>query len=334
MQKQKVTIYDVARESQVSMATVSRVVNGNSNVRKETRDHVLKVIEDMNYHPNAVAQGLASKKTTTVGLIVPGFTNLHFAELAKGIHDIANMYNYNIILSSIEEDKEEEAKNVIQNLLNKQVDGVIYMANVLTKNTYDTFKNANVPIVLAATVDGNTSLSSVSIDFYKADKEAFNQLYKDGKNNIALVLGNENAYVNKEKRIVAYKEFLKDHNLNYYHVYNGIKTYQDGYNLFDKLKKDKIDGLLATRDLIIAGIINSTIDNQVKIPDDIEFISATSTNISEVVRPKLTSFKQPLYDVGAITMRMLTKLMNEEEIKERQIILPYKLQLGDTTSNQ
>ena len=83
MHKQEVTIYDVAREAKVSMATVSRVVNGNSNVRKETRDRVLEVIKRLHYQPNAVAQGLASKRTTTVGLIVPDLTNLYFAELSR-----------------------------------------------------------------------------------------------------------------------------------------------------------------------------------------------------------------------------------------------------------
>ena len=102
MHKQEVTIYDVAREAKVSMATVSRVINGNSNVRKETRERVEAVINRLHYQPNAVAQGLASKKTTTVGLIVPELTNLYFAELSKGIDDIALLYKYNIIISSIE----------------------------------------------------------------------------------------------------------------------------------------------------------------------------------------------------------------------------------------
>ena len=93
MNKQDVTIYDVAREAKVSMATVSRVVNGNNNVRKETRDRVMEVIKRLHYQPNAVAQGLASKRTTTVGLIVPDLTNLYFAELSKGIDDIAVLYS-------------------------------------------------------------------------------------------------------------------------------------------------------------------------------------------------------------------------------------------------
>ena len=94
-----VTIYDVAREAGVSMATVSRVVNGNKNVKENTRKKVLEVIDRLDYRPNAVARGLASKKTTTVGVVIPNIANAYFATLAKGIDDIADMYKYNIVLA-------------------------------------------------------------------------------------------------------------------------------------------------------------------------------------------------------------------------------------------
>ena len=80
-----VTIYDVAREARVSMATVSRVVNGNQNVKPETRKKVNDVIQRLNYRPNAVARGLASKRTTTVGVIIPGISNIYYSQLARGI---------------------------------------------------------------------------------------------------------------------------------------------------------------------------------------------------------------------------------------------------------
>src|SRR5690625_509886 len=91
-----ITIYDGAREANVSMATVSRVVNGNPNVKPATRKKVLNTIEQLGYRPNAVARGLASKKTTTVGAIIPDISSIFFAELARGIEDIATMYKYNI----------------------------------------------------------------------------------------------------------------------------------------------------------------------------------------------------------------------------------------------
>ena len=94
MEKQSVTIYTVAREARVSMATVSRVVNGNPNVKPETRQKVLDVIKQLNYRPNAVARGLASKKTTTVGVVIPNITDPYFAELALGIDDALQSYYF------------------------------------------------------------------------------------------------------------------------------------------------------------------------------------------------------------------------------------------------
>lgn len=107
-----VTIYDVAREAGVSMATVSRVVNGNKNVKENTRKKVLEVIDRLDYRPNAVARGLASKKTTTVGVVIPNITNGYFSTLAKGIDDIAEMYKYNIVLANSDEDDEKEVSVV------------------------------------------------------------------------------------------------------------------------------------------------------------------------------------------------------------------------------
>ena len=113
MEKQTITIYDVAREAGVSMATVSRVVNGNPNVKPSTRKKVSEVIERLDYRPNAVARGLASKKTTTVGVIIPNVTNVFFSSLARGIDDIASMYKYNIILAN------RERSASIQHLVSK-----------------------------------------------------------------------------------------------------------------------------------------------------------------------------------------------------------------------
>ena len=333
MHKQEVTIYDVAREAKVSMATVSRVINGNSNVRKETRERVEAVINRLHYQPNAVAQGLASKKTTTVGLIVPELTNLYFAELSKGIDDIALLYKYNIIISSIENRlmKEDE---VIQSLLNKQVDGVIYMSNRLPDKAANAFKRTNTPVVLAGTKDNRDEFASVTIDYQKADTEALNLMYNDGKKNLAIVVGDPDAVVNKENRIPAYRKFLADHDIAEEHIYTKINDYSDGYNLYSQLEKDGVDGVIVTRDATAVGILNSAMDAGKNIPKDLEIITASATQIVSVVRPALTTIRQPLYDMGAVAMRMLTKLMNNEKVDDIHVQLPYELLKKQSTLNQ
>lgn len=331
MQKQEITIYDVAREAKVSMATVSRVVNGNNNVRKETRDRVLEVINRLHYQPNAVAQGLASKKSTTVGLIVPDFTNLHFAELSQGINDIATLYKYNILLSSIGNNILDDER-VIQSLLNKQVDGVIYMADQISPKGKETLTRSNLPVVLAGTLSENKdSFGSVAIDYDKAIEESLSIFLKDGKKDIALILDNPDTYLSSEHLKHTFNKFAQENNISNAHIYSNIKTYEEGYELVNQLKEDKIDAIITIKDMPAGGIVNGLVDNHINLPEDVEMISIGSTTIAKLVRPQLTTVHQPLYDIGAMAMRMLTKLMNNEKIEEKNIFLPYSMVFGETT---
>lgn len=143
-----VTIYDVAREANVSMATVSRVVNGNPNVKPTTRKKVLEVIDRLEYRPNAVARGLASKKTTTVGVIIPDISNVFYAELARGIEDIATMYRYNIILSNSDQNEAKEIE-LLDTMYGKQVDGIVMMSENVSEAILDKMSHSPSPIVLA-----------------------------------------------------------------------------------------------------------------------------------------------------------------------------------------
>ena len=167
MEKQTITIYDVAREAKVSMATVSRVVNGNANVKQETKEKVEAVIERLGYRPNSVARGLASRRTTTIGGVIPDVTDHYFAELARGIDDVAAMYHYQIILANSDESDTKELQ-VLENLLSKQVDGIIFMGNLIDDDIRKEFAKADVPIVLAGSVDDVTDTPSVNIDYTSA----------------------------------------------------------------------------------------------------------------------------------------------------------------------
>src|SRR5690625_4553962 len=172
-----ITIYDVAREANVSMATVSQVVNGNPNVKPTTRKKVLETIEELGYRPNAVARGLASKKTTTVGAIIPDISSIFFSELARGIEDIATMYDYNIILSNSDQNKDKEVQ-LINTMLEKQVDGILFMGGNIGEEHVNTFASSSAPVVLAATYDEQGKIPSVNIDYKAAANEVTNLLMR------------------------------------------------------------------------------------------------------------------------------------------------------------
>ena len=320
-----VTIYDVAREAGVSMATVSRVVNGNKNVKENTRKKVLEVIERLDYRPNAVARGLASKRTTTVGVVIPDITNTYFAALAKGIDDIAEMYKYNIVLANSDEDDEKEVA-VVNTLFSKQVDGIIFMGYHLTEKIRSEFSRSRTPVVLAGTVDVEHQLPSVNIDYKNATADAVRHLLKRNKK-IAFVSGPLVDDVNGKIRLVGYKEALKEAGVNYSEglVFESKYRYDDGYALAERLVSSKATAAIVTGDELAAGLLNGLADHGVSVPEDFEIITSDDSQIARYTRPNLTTIAQPLYDLGAISMRMLTKIMHKEELEEREVLLPHGL---------
>ncbi|MDU7074589.1 MAG: catabolite control protein A [Streptococcus peroris] len=326
-----VTIYDVAREAGVSMATVSRVVNGNKNVKENTRKKVLEVIDRLDYRPNAVARGLASKRTTTVGVVIPDITNTYFATLAKGIDDIAEMYKYNIVLANSDEDDEKEVA-VVNTLFSKQVDGVIFMGYHLTEKIRSEFSRSRTPVVLAGTVDIEHQLPSVNIDYKNAIADAVRHLLKRNKK-IAFVSGPLVDDINGKVRLAGYKDALKEAGVNYSEglVFESKYRYDDGYALAERLVSSKATAAVVTGDELAAGLMNGLADHGVSVPEDFEVITSDDSQIARFTRPNLTTIAQPLYDLGAISMRMLTKIMHKEELEEREVLLPHGLKVRKST---
>ena len=320
MEKQSVTIYTVAREARVSMATVSRVVNGNPNVKPETRQKVLDVIKQLNYRPNAVARGLASKKTTTVGVVIPNITDPYFAELALGIDDVASMYKYNIILTNSDSDDEKILK-VVRSLLAKQVDGLIFMGHDVSDDLRNEFESTNTPVVVAGSVVNDDALPSVRINYQAAAKEATEFLLKHGDQQVAYITGPLRYSINGEDRLNGYKEALANNNVPFNEslVIETDGSYQAGYAKAQEVIEKGLKAAYVTDDSLAAGLLNGLTDADISVPDDFELISSNDTNYTKVVRPTITSITQPLYDLGAISMRLLTKLMDGDDSNDYEI---------------
>ncbi|WCF10110.1 catabolite control protein A [Paenibacillus thiaminolyticus] len=322
-----VTIYDVAREAGVSMATVSRVVNNNPNVKPQTRKKVYEAIERLGYRPNAVARGLASKKTTTVGVVIPDISNSIFAEVARGIEDIANMYHYNIILCNADKKKEKEIR-VINTLLEKQVDGLVFMGGVVTEDHIQAFRTASVPIVLCATTDEHASIPSVDIDHEGAAFDAVNTLIRHGHRDIAMISGTLQDPANGFARFQGYKKALEGAGIDYKEdlVRIGNYRYESGVEAmkyFLGLKK-RPTAIFAATDEMAIGAIHCIQDAGLKVPDDFSVISVDNIRMASMVRPQLTTVAQPMYDIGAVAMRLLTKLMKKENVENSQVVLPHE----------
>lgn len=330
-----VTIYDVAREANVSMATVSRVVNANQNVKPATRKKVLKVIEELGYRPNAVARGLASKKTTTVGVIIPDISNSMYAELARGIEDIATMYRYNIILSNSDQNENKELQ-LLETMLGKQVDGIVFMSDVISAELLYEMQRSPTPIVLAGSIDESAAIASVNIDYYGAAYEVVKKFIDNGHKKIAFVSGPFTSRINKAYKLKAYREALTDAGIEFDEnlVVECNNTYDEGIEAAKTLAAFEPTAYFVSNDEMSIGVLHGLGELGKKIPEDVEVISYENSKLARMARPTLTSVAFPLYDIGAVSMRLLTKYMNDEEIEEKQVILPYRIEERQSTKHE
>ncbi|MFJ5965279.1 catabolite control protein A [Bacillus sp. NPDC093026] len=329
-----VTIYDVAREANVSMATVSRVVNGNPNVKPTTRKKVLEAIDRLGYRPNAVARGLASKKTTTVGVIIPDISSVFYSELARGIEDIATMYKYNIILSNSDQNTDKEL-HLLNTMLGKQVDGIVFMGGNITDVHVEEFKRSPVPIVLAASVEEQGKTPSVNINYEQAIYDSVQLLVEKGHKRIAFVSGPLSEPINSVRKLAGYKRALEEAGIAFDDrlVAEGDYSYDSGIEAIANLleQSDRPTAVIAATDEMALGVIHGAQDRGVSIPEDLEIIGFDNTRLSLMVRPQLTTVVQPTYDIGAVAMRLLTKLMNKEQVDDQIVELPHRIEERQST---
>ncbi|MDG0888686.1 LacI family DNA-binding transcriptional regulator [Paracholeplasma manati] len=320
----KVTIYEVALAARVSLATVSRVLNNPEKVKPDTRERVLKVIKELGYRPNAIARGLASRKTTTVGVLVSDITRASVAEMLGGISDIAMKYSYSIKLFSAHEDV--NIIELINDIVAEQVDGVLILNDELDasrmKKVKELFDENEIPFVLANVVNDDRSVPSVSIDYEKAGYEITKLMIEMGKKDIYM-LSTVRKYSVNDKKELGYTKAMQEANLMP-RVFRTSGTTSVNRQHFANFFADKIiDGAIGVRDSIAVSFMNIANESGRSVPEMVSVAGFQNTKYALLSRPTLTSIDIPVYDIGAVAMRLLTKLMNKEQLDSLQVVLPH-----------
>lgn len=324
------SIKDVAKEANVSIATVSRVLNNVDVVNEDTKKKVLEAIKKLDYRPNIVARSLKTQKTKTIGIIIPDISNQIYPEVVRGAEDVANIYDYNIILCNTDLDPQKE-KEYLRVLGEKMVDGVIYISNSLEEDIVKTINNSNKPLVLIETNGKESEFPSVVIDNKQAGMDAVNYLVKKGNKRIAYIGTDKDAVNASAVRYKGYIAALDENNLEYdenltYFCKYSLKA-DDGYDAMNAIlqKTKDIDAVFCVNDEIAMGAINALRDNNISVPQDVDVMGFNNTYGAAIFYPKLTTIAQPLYDMGSVATRMLIKKINHEPLDNELFILPYEL---------
>lgn len=318
----RVTIYDVAREANVSLATVSRVINNVDVVRKDTRERVEAAIKRLGYKPNAIAQGLALSKTTTIALVVPEASFSYTGNIINGLLDVARIYKYNIMLHTTTEGI-SEISEIIESIIKSRVDGVVIYNDKFDHDVLKELFNYEVPIVIINNKISDQKLSSVFVDIETAVYEKVNEYLEAGKNKIGIIQDRKNNHAVQLMLNGAQKAY-KEHGLEYDDFIKIPGIYRTSYDfLKEHLATEKYDLLLAYRDSQAFASINAANENGIKVPEDMDVICIIDTKYNSMFRPRISSFSIPSYDLGAVAMRVITKMLKNDDGYEKEIELNY-----------
>ena len=325
-----VTINHIAKEAEVSHATVSRVLNNSGYVKDETREKVLKVIKELNYTPSAIARSLSTNKTNTIGVIVPDINNLFFGDIIKGITEIADKNNLNIILCDTDEDKDKELKAI--NVLKQQrIQGLIitptFYKNSPNDENLNALKALGIPIIL---IDGHVEyldFSGVFIDHIKGAYDGTTALIEAGHKNIAIITGNMNSRPAKE-RLLGYKKALEANNIaisNEY-IFYGDYEYETAYELTKEILKmdNRPTAIFVSSNNMIIGSIKAFYEEKLNIPQDMAIIGFDKVNVLNIIGMNISFINGPSIELGKIGMKMLLENLDKEKSREikRVTILP------------
>ncbi len=325
----KVTIYEVAAEAEVSLATVSRVINGSDLVKEATKKKVEEAIDKLGYKPNAVAQSLALKRSTTIAVVVPEASFVFTGQIINGLIDVAKIDNYNIYLHTISEGIERGSfKEVIESIIKTRVDGVVIYNDSLSDPDIETLSVYDIPIVFIGNNVKAHNVSSVYIDIEKAIYELTDEFMSKGYKNVAILEDRKNEYSTRQLVSGASKAYEK-HGLTFDNFIEIPDNYRSSYRyLTEYFENNKPEVVIANRDSQAIAVMNAAKEAGYKIPEDIQVVCVIDTKYNKMLRPQLSSFVMPSYDLGAVAMRMMTKQLantedQEDDKGDRNIELSY-----------
>ena len=267
------TIYDVAGAAKVSLATVSRVMNNPEKVNPETRARVLKVIKELGYRPNAIARGLASRKSTTVGIVMADVSRAATAQLLGGIIDIAKKYDYAMKVFSMAE--HEDIKEAIRTVVAEQVDGILFLNDELESDqmhaVINQIQDAQIPVVLCNVIYDDLDVPSVSIDYEKATYEITKELLESGRKDVYLASTVRKYTVNLHK-VNGYVKAMEEKGLEPLIIRTSGDVSINTLHFEEFIKNKKFDALISVRDSIAISFMNCAIKAGFKVPEDVSVV--------------------------------------------------------------
>ncbi|HZG73451.1 MAG TPA: LacI family DNA-binding transcriptional regulator [Chondromyces sp.] len=320
------TIKDVAKAAEVSVATVSRVLNGNGYVNEETKKRVESAIHQLKYTRNEVARSLFKGESRLIGLLLPDIANPFFPELARGVEDEIQEQGFRLLFGNCDENEKKESE-YIQTFIQNQVMGIISATHPSGKGTYD---DLPIPTVfLDRTFDGKYS---VFADGREGGRIAAREIVKRNSKRITILKGPSHIHTAQE-RFQGALEVLSISNVDFHVMSTDSFSFPEAEKWAKELfrKYPDTDGVIASNDITATAVLHEALRHGRFIPDDLQIIGFDDIPLSSLLFPPLSTIRQPAYDMGREAARLLLALVKKQKVVEGHIQLPVSFIERETT---
>ncbi len=312
----KITIADIARKAGVSKMTVSRVINNTGAVAPQTREKIEKLIREMNYHPDQIARSLSSKKTHTIGIVIPKkekiFMDNYIAHVLSGVSEVLKDRDYRIMLFPIDVENEFEVLNLAQGNL---VDGLILL-KISDRDKYvKHLSESSLPCIRINNRVDDDNVNFIDSENIKGAKLAMEYLNRKGHRKIGFVCGKLDE-TNGMDRFVGYKESLEELGLEYNEdwVIQGEFDKDIAYNNTEKILhlENRPTAIFSSDDYMALGVIEKLKENGYRVPGDFAVVGFDDIDIASILKPELTTIRQPMHELGSEGATLLLKLIDKK----------------------
>jgi LacI family transcriptional regulator len=333
-----VTMQDIAKDVNVSVVTVSKVLRNQGRISEATRKLVLRRAKELNYQMNWVARSLVTRRTYTIGLLLPEFAHPFFAEIARAIGHTVRPLGYHLVISSFEEDPEVEASEM-ESLLARQVDGLIIASSQAARQTamFKRMQRGRTPYVLIDRPISGVRACFVGVDCVAIGRMATEHLIARGCQRIAHLRGPDVRIA--AERIAGYRRALQKagHPWRKDYVVDAGRDADSGYEGMRQLLKmsPRPDGVFCFNDLVAIGAMKAILASGLKSPSDIALVGAGNVRHSDVLAVPLTTIDQAPCRIGQVASELLlARIASKKVLAAKRVMIPPKLVERESTRRQ
>ena len=321
----KITIRDVAKKANVSVATVSRVINNKGYVFEETRATVMRVIDELGFEPNQLARSLTNHRSMMLGVIVPHVGTTFYGQLIEGIEQAALSYGYKTMLCNTQDSSDREV-DYLKIFEQYSVEGVILASNFINK---EKLSSLNIPVI---SVDHLVSedIPSVTSNNEKGGELAAEALIKSGAKNFLLLRG-PSFLITSQERTKGFLEVLENHDVTY-EILDFDLIEPDAEFIYQYIKNNpQIDAIFAMSDTLALIALGCLQKCGRKVPEEVQLIGYDDAPFTKWTNPGISTVSQSVKYMGSESVNTLIKMIKNEELPTKHRLIDVRLKLRETT---